>query len=119
MSNRLPKNIEGDFYATGSICTNGTWMSDCTACGLPEYEAPNLLAELNDLNLDTYFIKQPETAGEIEQAISASDVCCTDAIRYGGKDKKIIEKMLPHLCDYKISILGNVVPNNGKWWLLW
>ena len=46
MNNRLPKNVEGDFYATGSICLDGTWMSDCTACGLPEYEAPNLLAEL-------------------------------------------------------------------------
>jgi hypothetical protein len=45
------KNAPGAFYSTGG----------CTACGAPEAEAPTLLAPLTDDNLDTYFVRQPET----------------------------------------------------------
>jgi len=89
------------------------------ACDLPEAEARHLLAELSGDNLDTYFVRQPKTAEEVEQAISATRVCCVDAVRYGGTDKTIIRRMEPHLSDYKISFIGSVVRANSPWWKLW
>ncbi len=109
MPTRFPKNAQGDFYTTGSQDRNGEWCGDCLACGLPENEAPDLLAKLNETNIDTYFIKQPVTSEEINRAIAATKVCCVDAVRYGGKDKDIISRIHPSLCDYRISESGNVV----------
>jgi len=102
MNRRLPKNVAGDFYTTG----------ECLACALPEMEAPQLLAELSDNNFDTYFVKQPETAEEITQAIAAARICCTEAVRYRGKDKSIIKRLPSELSDYKISSDGAVIPAN-------
>ncbi|MDR3418740.1 MAG: hypothetical protein P4L83_21410 [Nevskia sp.] len=80
---RFHKNVPGDFYTTG----------DCMACTLPEGEAPELLAPLEGDNSDTYFIRQPRTPEEIEHACSAAEVCCVNAIRYGGHDQWIIRRL--------------------------
>jgi len=98
MINRCPKNIPGDFYTDG----------DCMACDLPETEAPSLLAELNENNYDTYFVKQPETKEEIEQAIDACKICCVNALRYGGKDREILKKLGEEYCDYRVLINGKI-----------
>ena len=103
MQNRFPLNVEGDFYTSGTQDRNGKWCGDCLACALPEQEAPTLLAPLGGDRYDTYFIKQPETEEELQQAISAADVCCVGAVRYGGKNKIIINRMLPDTCDFKIN----------------
>lgn len=58
---RFEKNVAGDFYTTG----------DCMACDAPEAEARDLLAPLENDNWDTYFVRQPETAEEIERACRA------------------------------------------------
>ena len=122
---RLPKNAVGDFYTTGQYRQDeryhagGIWLGECLACELPEAEAPKLLAELNEDNMDTYFIKQPETDDEISQAIAATRVCCVHAVRYGGRDKAIIKRVNPRSRDYKITFLGTVVPITSPWWLLW
>jgi hypothetical protein len=89
---RLAKNAPGPFYTTG----------DCLACGLPEQEAPELLAKLGDTNSDTYFVRQPETADEIERACRALKSCCVPALRYGGKDPVIIKRLDndPKYCDH-------------------
>ncbi len=111
MSNdRFPKNADGDFYTIGYEY-QGKWCGECTACGLPEDEAPELLAPLDEGNSDTYFIRQPRNAEEIEKAISALEICCVEALRYGGKDKSILKRLDSSLCDYKINIFGKVVPN--------
>ena len=112
---RFPKNAVGDFYTTGYKDQNDEWSGECMKCDLPEAEAPLLMAQLTGDNDDTYFLKQPENPVELEQAICATEVCCLDAVRYGGKDKMILRKLAPEITDYKISILGIVVPN--KWWL--
>gem|GEM_PF-4238285 len=112
---RFPKNVEGPFYTTGCISKsdNGDpeWCGDCLWCGAPEAEAPTLLAPLDDSNLDTYFVRQPESSEEVDQAINAMKVCCVDALRYGGRDKKIISKLDndPAWCDYVMTEKGSLV----------
>ena len=88
---RFHKNAIGDFYTTG----------DCLACEIPEHECPECLALLNDGNIDTYFLKQPETHEEIKKACSAALSCCVAAIRYGGKEPDIINQLgnRPEYCD--------------------
>lgn len=120
---RFEKNAPGDFYTTG----------ECLACDAPESEAPDLLAPLESDNYDTYFVKQPETAKEIERACRALEVCCVAALRYGGTDPEIIRWLGndPLYCDHLLP--GGLVPRpdwlveqrssytdleKPKWWQL-
>ena len=104
--NRFPKNADGDFYTTGCRYSGGEWSGDCLQCDLPESEAPLLMAPLTYDNDDTYFLKQPTNVEELEQAIGATEVCCVNAVRYGGKNKSVILKVHPDVSDYKISVFG-------------
>jgi 4Fe-4S single cluster domain of Ferredoxin I len=120
---RFHKNVPGPFYSTG----------ECTACTLPESEAPDLLARLDDENSDTYFIRQPETQAEIERACLAARVCCVDAIRYGGTDQNIILLLgnRPEHCDHLLpggpvrlpgendSSWAAALAVRGPWWKFW
>ncbi len=107
---RFPKNVPGAFYTVGHISQEGTWCGQCLSCGVPEAEAPTLLAPLEDGNSDTYFVRQPETEDEIEQACSAIEVCCADALRYGGKDPKILARLRrTDCCDHQV-LMSAVVP---------
>ncbi len=101
---RFPKNVPGPFYSTGDLDISGQWCGDCLFCGIPESEAPSLLAPLTDSNLDTYFIRQPVTDEEIDQACWAIKVCCVGALRYGGQNPKILERLQSSgCCDYSLS----------------
>ena len=93
---RFEKNVPGPFYTTG----------ECMSCGTPEAEAPDLLAPLDDKNSDTYFVRQPSTPEEVERACRAVEVCCVDALRYQGRDPKIIERLgnNPGCCDHPLSM---------------
>ena len=95
MSPRFPKNAQGDFYTTG----------DCLSCGAPENEAQDLLAPLTGENSDTYFLRQPVTPEEIERACAAIEVCCVDALRYGGTDSRVLKRLGNSrlCCDYPMS----------------
>lgn len=110
---RDKRNVDGDFY---------TIEGGCLACMLPEGEAPTLLNDDKD-ECDIFFVKQPQTKEEVEQACSAIDVCCTEALRYGGKNKEIIKRLgnNPAYCDYNLEgKLNNIYPtfySNGKWYL--
>ncbi len=101
---REKKNVEGSFY---------TLEGACLACMLPEGEAPTLLSQ-DDTDYDTYFIRQPETENEIEAACCALEVCCVEALRYGGKDKKIITRLGndPLYCDYNLKGKLNATTNH-------
>jgi uncharacterized protein (TIGR02996 family) len=92
---RCPLNVVGPFYTCGQ----------CLACEAPENEAPDLLAELNRGNSTTYFVRQPQTAAEIERACSAAVVCCVADVRYGGTDPKIITRLGndPLYCDHLLD----------------
>ena len=80
---------------------------------LPEEQAPELMAPLDDHNDDTYFARQPNTPEVIDKAIKAVHVCCVGALRYGGKNKEIIRRINPYLSDYMITEAGQVVPSQG------
>ena len=101
---RFPKNAPGPFYTLGDIDSEGSWCGRCLSCNVPEEEAPTLLAPLTETNSDTYFVRQPETDEEVEQACCAIEVCCVDALRYGGRDPKIIARLSKTgNCDYPVS----------------
>ena len=120
---RLDKNVEGDFYTTG----------ECLACALPESEAPECLAPLEGDNYDTYFIRQPTTDVEIDNVCSAAHVCCVSAIRYGGRNPTIIERLgnRAEYCDYLVpggpvqlnwetdERFAKVKKNSSHWWQFW
>jgi hypothetical protein len=90
----LEINAPGSFYTTG----------ECTACGAPEAEAPELLAPLTEENYSTYFRRQPQTADEVERACRAIEVCCTSALRYAGTDPAIIQRLgnRAEFCDHAL-----------------
>jgi hypothetical protein len=98
---RFPKNVPGPFYTLGDKGEDGVWCGRCLCCGLPENEAPTLLAPLSDSNDDTYFVQQPQTDQEIDAACWAVEVCCVNALRYGGRDPKILDRLRKTgCCDY-------------------
>jgi len=94
---------------------------------------------------DTYFIRQPVSPEETDQAIMAAKVCCVFAVRYGGQDRSIIRRFDndPELCDYivkegelRLTVAddGEFLPfaakivrknhaewrrQNKKWWQFW
>jgi hypothetical protein len=100
---RLPQNAEGPFYTIGGRDRDGVWCGNCLECGLPEDAAPGLLAPLNGWNPGTHFVRQPKNEAEIEQACRAIEVCCVDALRYGGRDPKIIQRLGGNCCDFAES----------------
>jgi len=104
---RHARNVDGPFYTTG----------DCLACGAPEAEAPALLAELTDDQLETFFVRQPKTAEEVEAACRAAQVCCVSSLRYAGREPAIIRRLgnTPEFCDYLINEDGLIVPAPLPW----
>lgn len=122
---RNPKNMAGPFYTTGSpdqgtdAANPDNWWGDCMACEAPEAEAPELLADLNEDNADTYFVRQPATPQEITDACMAAQVCCVSALRYGGKEPNVISQLQndPTYCDYIVDDDGQLrltVGENGE-----
>jgi hypothetical protein len=76
------------------------------ACGAPEAEAPELFAPLEGENCDTYFVRQPATPDEVERACRAAQVCCLNAVRYGGDDASVIRRLgnCPDYCDHLLPV---------------
>jgi hypothetical protein len=93
---RYSENSQGDFYVENAVCTS---------CGAPQAEAPDLIEHSNFEYGHCYFKKQPETEGEIDQAINAITVSCISGLRYGGTDEKILKRLYEigeaDQCDHK------------------
>ena len=124
---RLDLNALGPFYTTG----------ECMACGAPEDEAPELLAELTDENYDTYFVRQPSGPEEVERACRAAEVCCVSALRYAGQDPAILRRLgnRPEYCDFPLpggpvrmswetdaqwmAVSTEVYSHRRAWWAFW
>ena len=107
---RHPKNIDGPFYSLtdGDLNDKENCHSSCLDCDLPQGEARKLIKPLEGQDGDTYFIKQPETPEEVISAIHSTELCCFQAIRYGGDDPNIIKRMDSDLCDFYINEYGEV-----------
>ena len=87
-----PKNAPGGFYVEDT---------ECMSCGVPHAFAP----ELMDWDTDPegrpshcFFRKQPETALELIHAVRAVEGSCCGALRYGGTDAEIIDKLRAARC---------------------
>jgi hypothetical protein len=79
-----PKNAPGGFYVQNQ---------HCITCEAPYHEAPDLMAhdEEGDYR-HCYFKRQPEAPEEVERAIMACYVSCVRAVRYAGRNPKILKK---------------------------
>jgi hypothetical protein len=77
------KNCKGDFIVED--------RGHCHFCTLPQKMAPGLMASDGT---SCYFVKQPETEQEIDSAINAISVSFCSAVKYCGKNKRIINKIL-------------------------
>ena len=99
---RNPLNAPGPFYVEANFCF---------ACCLPEGEAPDLMGFEDDLEnpmFGCFFKKQPETPEELDRALSAMQVNCTDALRYAGSDLAILRRLqelgMEDQCDYSLPV---------------
>jgi hypothetical protein len=86
----LPLSIlpvaQGDFYVV---------ENECMICGAPAVVAPDLIRhrEGSKYSQSCYFIKQPSTAAEVDQAIAATEASCCNAVRYRGKDPVLLVRI--------------------------
>ena len=90
MRTRYPQNVPGPFYVENDLCL---------ICMAPEHEAPDLMAFFDGDQSGAggshcYFKKQPETAEETMRAVNAMRVACCGALRYGGDDQEVIQRLL-------------------------
>lgn len=79
-----PLNVIGDFYVEDGCCT---------ACDLPQSEAPELFGMTSDPNYHCYVKRQPQSKPEHDQMLSA--IACADlhCIHYRGNDPAIISRL--------------------------
>ena len=101
-----PKNAPGDFYVQNGYCLK---------CEAPYYEAPDLMAHDDEGdNPHCYFKRQPETPEEVERAVMACHVSCVRAVRYAGKNPKILKRFLElgrvDACDLFSPEQGKALP---------
>jgi hypothetical protein len=79
-----PKNAPGDFYVENDCCIT---------CEAPYHEAPDLMAHDQEGDYPhCYFKRQPETPEEVERAVMACYVSCVRAVRYAGRNPKILKR---------------------------
>jgi hypothetical protein len=91
---RTPKNAAGPFYVG---------LDECIACRAPEAEAPDLMA-FDEAAHSCYFVRQPATDAELQQALRAIWVSCCDAVRYAGDDPLILarlDRLLEHRLEHE------------------
>jgi len=76
-------NVVGDFYVTDGCCT---------ACGVPEANAPNLFAY--DPERHCYVCRQPVTPSELDGMVAAMAQQELGCIRYRGMDAAVMKALL-------------------------
>lgn len=104
-SRRHPRNAEGPFYVV---------LDDCMLCEAPVAEAPDLMAWDHggpSGHAHCFFERQPDTPEELDRAIRAIRVSCCGAVRYGGADAAVLERIARHdpgACDALAERKGTV-----------
>jgi hypothetical protein len=102
-----PKSTFGDFYVEETCCMS---------CGVPQAIAPDLVGWTNEDLQQCNWVKQPQTADELDRAIQiihAQEIGCH---RYSGSDRAILRRLPAEHCDHfrpdlKLSHIRNFSSN--------
>src|SRR5436190_13493730 len=79
-----PLNVIGDFYVEDGCCT---------ACEVPQTEAPALFGMTPAPNYHCYVKRQPQSGAEREQMLSAILCAELQCIHYRGNDPAIVTRL--------------------------
>jgi len=92
---KISENTEtkssGDFYVQDSCCTS---------CGVPQAIAPDLVGWTNENVPQCYWIKQRQTADELDRAINIFHAQELGCHRYSGNDQAILQRLPAEDRDY-------------------
>jgi hypothetical protein len=73
----------------------------CIRCGAPQEIAPTLIGwRANEELTECYWIRQPQTPDELEQAIKIIHTQDLGCHRYAGTNPKIIRRLPSDQCDF-------------------
>lgn len=87
------ESAHGDFYVQQGCF--------CMSCGVPQAIAPELVGwREQKQQLNCYWIKQPETADELNRAIKILHTQELGCHRYSGSDPAILKRCPPEDCDH-------------------
>jgi len=85
-------------------------LDACVACGVCGSEAPDFFGFV-DNSYESHVLRQPETDDEMDVVRGALEVCCVDAIFYGGDDlraKLIVDAVTPENGRPQFTFLGSL-----------
>ena len=99
-----PRSAPGDFYVE---------VGKCLACGVPQAVAPDLVGWVDELKRHCYWIKQPETTEELDQAIKVLDSQELECHRYAGTDPAVLSRVATTCCDYPLEQVGVLQPDTA------
>ena len=86
-----PKSAPGDFYVEETCCTS---------CGVPQAIAPDLVGWIDEGLQQCYWIKQPQTADELDRAIQIIHTQEIGCHRYSGSDRTMLRRLPAEQCDH-------------------
>jgi hypothetical protein len=89
--NAEAKSAFGDFYVQETCCMS---------CGVPQAVAPDLVAWTNEDPQQCYWVKQPQTADELDRAIKIINRPEIGCHRYAGRDPAILRRLPAEDCDH-------------------
>jgi hypothetical protein len=106
---RHPRNAPGPFFCSDRLCVS---------CGAPLQVAPALITVDDDGEGRCYFLRQPRTPGEVEQACRAVEAACTGGVGYDGDDPAILDRLREELAARRrlAKMLGRL---RGRWGRAW
>ena len=88
---REPTSAPGDFYVDSNCCT---------ACGVPQIVAPDLVGWTNGEHFQCRWLKQPSNRDELERAFDIFDAQELGCHRYAGADPEIQKRVGYENCDF-------------------
>jgi len=72
----------------------------CMSCGVPQAIAPDLVGWTNENLTQCQWLKQPQTADELDRAIKIIHTQELGCHRYSGKDPAILQRLPAEDCDH-------------------